>query len=100
MNTVVKTRMHWKFIVIDRSIVIHGSMNLGDNSLKNYEHFTISDDKSTINQFINRFNQIWTNNEKVIDYFIDEEDNNKGKKQNKPKSMAIENQRKNTILLD
>ena len=99
MNTVVKTRMHWKIIDIDRTIVIQGSMNLGDNNLKNYEQFTISDYKYTINQFINKFNQIWTNNEKIIDNFIDEEDN-KGKKQNKSKSMAIENQRKNTILLD
>ena len=44
-NVIAKNLMHWKFIVIDDKYLIEGSMNLGNKSLENYEHVTITEDK-------------------------------------------------------
>ncbi|CAI2368709.1 unnamed protein product [Moneuplotes crassus] len=51
--------MHCKFMIIDSKTLIHGSMNLGNQSMRNYEHFIITKDKSHISKFKQRFNNMW-----------------------------------------
>ena len=66
--------MHWKFIVIDDRYLIEGSMNLGEKSLKNYEHITVSQDKDSIKQFSERFESMWENNNRFSDYTNDDDE--------------------------
>ena len=61
--------MHSKFIIIDNQIVLHGSMNLGKQSLRNNEQFEITFDKDVIKQFRLRFDKMWTNKKsQLVDY--------------------------------
>jgi phosphatidylserine/phosphatidylglycerophosphate/cardiolipin synthase-like enzyme len=73
-NNNVKNLMHCKFMVIDDKFVVHGSMNLGEKSLKNYEHLTISSEIKSINQFANRFEAMWSNNNRFSDCFNDDDE--------------------------
>ena len=90
MNTVAKISMHCKFMVIDRKLVIYGSMNLGEKSLKNYEHITISKDEGVIEEFILRFNEMWEDKSKMTDFYyngdndIEFEDEDEEKKIDEP----------------
>lgn len=74
-NNNAKNLMHCKFIVIDDEFVVHGSMNLGEKSLKNYEHLTISSELKTINQFSDRFEAMWTNGNRFSDCINDDDIN-------------------------
>ena len=73
-NNNAKNLMHWKFIVIDDRYLIEGSMNLGEKSLKNYEHITVSQDKDSIKQFSERFESMWENNNRFSDYTNDDDE--------------------------
>lgn len=68
--------MHCKFIIIDDKYLIEGSMNLGEKSLKNYEHVTVCTDKDVLSQFEERFYQMWGNSQRFSDYTNDDEDEN------------------------
>lgn len=72
-NTKSNHKMHCKFITIDDKFLIFGSMNLGECSLKNYEHITISQDKKTIQAFKDRFNQMF-NSKMFAEYYIGNKD--------------------------
>lgn len=75
-NNNAKNLMHCKFMVIDNEFVVHGSMNLGEKSLKNYEHLTISSEVKTIKQFSDRFEAMWTNSNRFSDCINDDDDIN------------------------
>ena len=73
-NNNAKNLMHWKFMIIDDKYIVEGSMNLGEKSLKNYEHITISTDKHTIQAFNARFESMWNNQERFSNYTNDDSD--------------------------
>lgn len=61
--------MHSKFIIIDNKVLLHGSINLGRQSLRNFEQFEITFDKEMIKTFRLRFDKMWTDKKKnFIDY--------------------------------
>ena len=60
--------MHCKFMVIDDLVLVHGSMNLGQKSLKNFEHLEITFNKTLINKFTQRFDNMWNNQSKFSDF--------------------------------
>ena len=47
-------------------------MNLGEKSLKNYEHITVSQEKEIIGQFEERFHAMWENSNRFSDYTNDD----------------------------
>jgi len=49
-------------------------MNLGEKSLKNYEHITVSQDKEIIEQFSDNFLSMWANTNRFSDYTNDDDD--------------------------
>ena len=52
--------MHHKFWVIDECTVINGSLNWSHSAwVRNYENFSIVQDRSTAKQFIQAFKDIW-----------------------------------------
>ena len=46
-------------MIIDQKILVHGSMNLGQKSLNNFEHIQITEDSEMIKQFTKRFDKMW-----------------------------------------
>ena len=65
-------------MIIDDKYVIEGSMNLGEKSLKNYEHVTISTEPNTISTFNRRFEAMWGNDNRFSDYTNDDDDSSNG----------------------
>ena len=73
-NNNAKNLMHCKFMTIDDKYLVEGSMNLGEKSLKNYEHITISTNKEIIKQFNKRFESMWNNQDRFSIYTNDDSD--------------------------
>lgn len=52
--------MHHKFAIIDEEITVSGSFNWTRSGAdKNYEDIVIFTDKSVVERYLNRFNQMW-----------------------------------------
>ena len=65
-------------MIIDDKYAIHGSLNFGQKSLKNYEHFTITQDQNVIEKFNQRFRQLWDNVDRFSDYINYKSDSEQG----------------------
>jgi len=62
-------------MIIDDKFLVEGSMNLGEKSLRNYEHLTVSTEVDTIDAFRNRFEAMWANENRFSQYTNDDDEN-------------------------